>query len=224
MGVVCLPIYEERTNALLHDGRILLKRVSQQVLQKRGSYHQHFVPQYTVNHALKNKEWKALFPIDNPNISVADFLSVIAATYEIEAGLSSDLVLTYDSYGMCKGKPKRKPMKLTIDDMKPVLEGRRIKYKVSDELIGERELRLSDLTLKVNPKKGKLIEQDITCDSQFMMSHIRDIGQSIRTSHSFLPKEQSIYLFMDNAGGHGKIEIKREYERILATEFNVLVE
>ena len=33
-----------------------------------------------------------------------------------------------------------------------------------------------------------------------------------------------ITLFMDNAGGHGKIEEKEQYEQILKDELNVMIE
>ena len=33
-----------------------------------------------------------------------------------------------------------------------------------------------------------------------------------------------ITLFMDNAGGHGKIEVKEQYEQILKDELNVMIE
>ena len=69
-----------------------------------------------------------------------------------------------------------------------------------------------------------MIEKDVSCDSHFMMTHIREIGAAIRKNYSFVPEDDPIVLFMDNAGGHGKTEVKREYEKILKEEFNVCVE
>ena len=123
---------------------------------------------------------------------------------------------------MSKGKPKKKLVKITSDDNKPLLN-RKIKYKISDTEIGERRVKLSDMNLKVNPQKGRLIEKDVSCDSHFMMETIREIGTSIRSNYSFLPVSHPVYLFMDNAGGHGKTEVKHEYEIILKEEFNVLI-
>ena len=56
MGLVCPPI-KNKTN-----GKILLKRVSQQKVQKRSSYNKNFVSEYVINHKLKNGEWKHLYP------------------------------------------------------------------------------------------------------------------------------------------------------------------
>ena len=101
----------------------------------------------------------------------------------------------------------------------------KIKYKDSNNgLVCERELSLNDLELKVNPQKGKWIERDITCEYTFMMDHIRNIGKSIREAHSFLLQNHPVYMFMDNAGGHGKTEIKQLYEKILKEEFAVHIE
>ena len=74
----------------------------------------------------------------------------------------------------------------------------------------ERRLRIDDLQLRVNPQKGRVVERDVTCDSLFIMDHIRAIGAKLRNeTYSFLPTPTPIYLFMDNAGGHGKTEIKK---------------
>ena len=55
-----------------------------------------------------------------------------------------------------------------------------------------------------------------------MMLTIREIGTHICSKIVFA-KDHPVYLFMDNAGGHGKTEIKKEYERILQEEYNVII-
>ena len=57
-----------------------------------------------------------------------------------------------------------------------------------------------------------------------MMDNIRQIGEAVRLSHQNVDSFVPIYLFMDNAGGHGKILVKEEYSKILKEEYNVLVE
>ena len=56
-----------------------------------------------------------------------------------------------------------------------------------------------------------------------MMDHIREIGKAIRVTYSFLPYSKTIYLFMDNAGGHGRTKIKKQYVKILKEEYNVTI-
>ena len=106
----------------------------------------------------------------------------------------------------------------------PLLNGRKLKYKRKDGTVGERLLNINDLTLKVNPQKGKVLEKDISCDSAFMLDHIRDIGKSIREAYSFLDQNIPVYLFIDNAGGHGKTDVKLQYQKILQDDFNILIE
>ena len=218
MGLVCPPV-KNKTN-----GKILLKRVSEQKVQKRSSYNKNFVSEYVVNHKLKNGEWKQLYPKDNQNFTVGEFLSLIVDEYGIDNDVAADLVFCYNSFTQVrKTKAINKRLVKLDDHTKPVIGNRKIKYKrKSDEsTLGERRVKLKDIELRVNPKSGKLIEKDITCDSDFMMNHIRDIGKSTRATYSFLEETHPVFLFMDNAGGHGKTEVKSEYERILKTEFNV---
>ena len=226
MGLVCPPIKKAETGEVLADGKILLKRVSEQVQQKRSSYHQHFIASYETNHMLKNHKWRELYLKDGPKLTVAEFLAMIAKHYNLDEDIASDLVFVYHTCSQARstGKVTKKLVKLCLEETKPVLENRRIRYEISDNEVGERRLKLSDLTLKVNPQKGRIVEKDITCDSDFMMAYIREVGKAIRNTYSFVPPAHPINLFMDNAGGHGKTEIKREYERILSEEFGVLIE
>ena len=219
MGVICPPV-EGKT-----DGKVLLKRVSERVTTKRQSYHQHFVPMYEVNHRLKGGEWRSLYTPEVED-SIQDFLYIIEDTYDLDDDIGRDLVLCYKTLSITKstGVPKPKLVKLTPQHDMPVLGDRKIKYKNKEGLVRERSLNINDLELRVNTKKGRIIERDITCDSSFMMDHMRDIGKSIRDTYSFLPNDHPIYLFMDNAGGHGKTEIKKQYESILKEEFGIIIE
>ena len=83
---------------------------------------------------------------------------------------------------------------------------------------------MKDLTLKVSVQKGTEIVRDLTCDSKFMMDSVHEIGSAICSHYSFIPADHLVYLFIDNAGGHGKKNIKKEYETILMDKYKVIVE
>jgi hypothetical protein len=83
---------------------------------------------------------------------------------------------------------------------------------------------LTDLHLYVYVPKNTEVEEDITCDSSFMMESIHEIGSSIRASMYWVPQSECITLFMDNAGGHGKESIKDEYVLILKDRYKIIVE
>ena len=78
-----------------------------------------------------------------------------------------------------------------------------------------RSLTLDDLTLHILVKKGTVVKHDITCNSKFMLDALNEIGTSIRQSYHWVSFETPIYLFMDNAGGHGTKEAKDEFVRSL---------
>ena len=218
MAIICPPIKNQS------DGKIMLKRISEQVVRASQSYNQNFTSNYIINHKLKHHEWRKLYPKDT-EISVYDLLTIIKETYNLDDDVGDDLVLVYYSRKMQKGEIKPKFVKISPkDDNGPVLKNRKIRYEKSDGTIGRWNLKLNDLILKVNPQVGSIQEKDLTCDSKFMMEHIHEIGKSIRQAHSFLLENTPIYLFMDNAGGHGKTEIKKEYEKILKENYNVLIE
>ena len=220
MGVICPPI-DGKTK-----GKIYMKRVSEKVITKRQTYNQNFVTSYEMNHRLKGGEWKSLY-VKNIGMTIDDFISVIQDTYAIDDDVAADLVFCYNSLSVPKNtakEAKSKLVKLSQGTHGSILKNRTVRYISEDGSVHERPLKMNDLQLKVNPQKGRSIEKDITCDSSFMINNIRDIGSAIRKNYSFLPNDHTVYLFMDNAGGHGKTEIKAEYEKILKEEFNVQVE
>ena len=79
-----------------------------------------------------------------------------------------------------------------------------------DQRGNEKKLTLEDLTLHVVvTDAGSGCEKDITCNSEFMINSINQIGITIRDAFHWVPRDVPIYLYMGNAGGHGTDAIKR---------------
>ena len=57
------------------------------------------------------------------------------------------------------------------------------------------------MVLKVNYKKGPIVEKDVSCNSKFMLENIWGIGKDIRAAYSFIDADVNVYLCMDNVGG-----------------------
>ena len=78
--------------------------------------------------------------------------------------------------------------------------------------------------LAVHMVKGDAREVDCSCDSAFMERVMDKVGQSIRAEHDKLgvSREIPIFLFMDNAGGHGTKEAIEEYAFLLKEKHNVV--
>jgi hypothetical protein len=86
-----------------------------------------------------------------------------------------------------------------------------------------RPLTLDDIHLHVEIPAGSLVEEDCTCDSDFMLDIIHEVGTNIRKSFNWVPSETIIHLFMDNAGGHGTNKARNEYVKILYDDYKVEV-
>ena len=94
----------------------------------------------------------------------------------------------------------------------------------SSKSIVNRPIAIDDLELKVEIPEQREVVKDVNCNSRFMIDTVDEIGESIRSAYSFLPDGHPIYLFMDNAGGHGTKEVKEQYVEKLRKEYNVIIE
>jgi hypothetical protein len=63
--------------------------------------------------------------------------------------------------------------------------------------------------------------KDISCDPDYMLQAMPLIGIVTREKMPWVPKDETIYLFMDNAGGHGMEEAIGQYRRWIQREFNI---
>ena len=77
--------------------------------------------------------------------------------------------------------------------------------------------------MKVKYEKGEILQEDCSCDSEFMTAHMNSIGQDIRAAYDWVPQQQPIYLVIDNAGGHGKKECIAAYTQLLKDDYNVII-
>ena len=211
----------------LTDGRIMMKRISEWRPLKRETTHQNISPFYELNNCLKLGDWRKLVPADE-KIKVSRLLQSIVQEYQIESQISNDLVFTYNDYQI---SPRAKKIEKKVKYIK-----RSSKCLVTDSLIhfpsntnsgdrlDTRNLSVLDLTLCVLLPKNRMVQRDVNCGSSFMISTVDEIGKSIRNAYSFLPQHHPIHLFMDNAGGHGKKEIKEKYHvEKLKRDYNVIV-
>ena len=57
---------------------------------------------------------------------------------------------------------------------------------------------------------------------KFMKKVMPEVGEAIRASYNWVPDEITIFLYLDNAGGHGTKEVVEAYVNNLAEVFNVI--
>ena len=65
------------------------------------------------------------------------------------------------------------------------------------------------------------MEEDASCDIEYMLSTMSRVGTAIRSSYHWIPITQKCYLVMDNAGGHGTNEVITSYSKTLLDDFNI---
>jgi hypothetical protein len=84
-----------------------------------------------------------------------------------------------------------------------------------------RQLTIEDLSLYQKLAAGTVLQDDTSCDSKFMLGVMPRIGAAIREKMPWVPEAETIYLVMDNAGGHGTIEAIEQYTRDLLEQYNI---
>lgn len=207
LGVVACPNPTHK-----FDGRVFLKRVSKEVEVTRASRNKNFSVDAVINDGLKAGCWKDLL-IGVADITVQEAVELVGMNYDLDDFVTSRLQLSYDTFTV-GGKKKRKKLE----------PGQRL------DTLGVRTLEngeqvaigLQDLELDVVLQAGDLVEQDCSCDSDFMLETMPMVGQSLREKFHWVDLADPIYLVMDNAGGHGTIEAKEHYIEALRA-FNVIV-
>ena len=55
---------------------------------------------------------------------------------------------------------------------------------------------------------GDMVEQDCSCDSDFMLRVMPETGQALRDKFHWVDLADTTHLVMDNAGGHGTNDAK----------------
>jgi hypothetical protein len=85
----------------------------------------------------------------------------------------------------------------------------------------EQELTIADFDLFLRLPAGIVITEDINCDSNYTLQVTPLISAAICQQMPFEPQDETIYLVMDNAGGHGTEEATGEYTVCLQDDYHV---
>ena len=164
MGVVACP--QPRYN---FDGRVYLSRVSRTKRLARSSRNKRFSVDVDVVNAIVSGVWKRQLVTDG--MTVEHLLEELKTYYDLDEYVSDRLVMGYATY--TRGGNKM------------------WKFLDSDDLIDEMGMRtneegtqvavtIDDVELFVQQEAGDEVEEDITCDSNFMMEKIPEIGRALR--------------------------------------------
>jgi hypothetical protein len=97
----------------------------------------------------------------------------------------------------------------------------RTRRNSQDNTIQAIPVTLDDITLQVGYKQGDEIEEDVSCDSGFMLGVMDRVGEALRKAFYWVRQNEWIYLVMDNAGGHGTAEAWETFTNSLTTKYKV---
>lgn len=206
LGVVACP-----QSAHNFDGKVCLHRVSKTKVLARASRNKRFLVDQDVVQAIVSGQW--IEQLVTNGMTVDDLLEDLKTQYDLDAYISNRLVIGFDTYegGVKKWKALEPTDVINELGMRTTVDNTRV------------QVELKDLELFVQQSAGDEVEEDISCDSEFMMRIMPEVGRALRAAYHWLPMNETIYLVMDNAGGHGSNEATAQYTQLLWTDFKVQV-
>ena len=210
MGVIANPIKEQNFN-----GKIFFERISKQETIKQVRCHKNFSHDVHVNEELSRGGWRLLLTDIQ---SVEEIFNIIEEHYLLDNFIRERLQMVYVTYSA--GGQKQKKICRENRIIGEVIQRALIRPQIDAE---PRGLTYNDLLLEVKPKENDTREVDASCDSEYMLRTMHKVGRALREAYHFKPVEETIYLVMDNAGGHGKKEAIKEYTKYLKDEYNVQI-
>ena len=138
-------------------------------------------------------------------MTLGDLKNSLAVSYGLETAILDRLVLRRDMGKTRDGKSK---YKYIVDND--------AKLPTPDALL------LGGYQLMVRYAKGDEREEDTTCDSKFMEKIMPLVGRAIRNAHHWVSFSTPIFLYLDNAGGHGTKDVVDQYVADLRKIWNVI--
>ena len=197
LAVVANPIPARNFN-----GKVCNIRVSRTERYKKLTCNQNFTDMAGTNADLRAGKWIELAE-DNMTFGMLKFR--IGVNFDLDDDIVERLALR--SYGPPNANGKQKT-----------------KYLRDDTALLP-DLSLGGYTLVAmyqGGKEGDTREVDVNCDSSWMTETMPKVGEAIRKAYHWVDKDTLIYLYLDNAGGHGTKEAVDAYVKYLADEWNVI--
>ena len=202
MGVVACPNREQN-----FDGRVFMKRVSEQKKVTKGSRNNWFSIDIHINDELNQGRWRTILSNiveDNEDVTVRYSLDLLIDMYDLDDFVAKRLQFYYVTH---TGAQKKNKKFVDLNDDQDLNELGRF----TDSDGTQKDLTLEDIQLCVKLEKGDEVDEDVSCDSTFMLKWIPEVAKAMREVYHWIPVTEKLYLVMDNAGGHGTDNAKELY-------------
>ena len=144
-------------------------------------------------------------------------IDTIVEAYDLEDDITERLEFSYRTYEGQQGKEKI----VRYSDDSPLPSGLRRNVPANVNITVP--VTLEDVILQVRYRAGDEIEEDISCDSKFMLGVMDRVGKALRESFYWVTPNEWIYLVMDNAGGHGTDEAWKTFTNDLKEKYKVKI-
>ena len=176
LGVVACP---QPSNNF--DGRVCLHRVSKTKILGRATRNKRFSVDVDVVQAFASGE--CIRNVAAEGMTVAELLEEVATQYDLDGYVADRLVIGYDNYSE-GGIKKWKALAPTdvIDELGMRIDENGERVQVSNE----------DLDIFVQQAAGDEVEEDISCDSTFMMRKMPEVGFALRSAFHWIPQNETI--------------------------------
>ena len=111
-----------------------------------------------------------------------------------------------------------------IEKQKKLLDHETLRGKCIISADGvERVLTIEDIEMSCYYPRETIIEKKVSCDSHFMLENLPIVGARMCESMPWVTQEETMYLIMDNAGGHGTNNAIDEYTNRLVEDYNIQI-
>jgi hypothetical protein len=198
-GLVSRPYPEHGFN-----GSMMLKRCSKTKRSKKSSYNSKFSNFYHITNLIKSGEWRYVVTCYELT-TIEDVIDDMQYAYSLTEDVTSNITFAYDTLNKNGNK---KMVRFGQDDTSLYLLGNRF---IKQQGGSDRPLTIKDLEVHVCVLHNSLLEEDMTCDSSFMLDTVYEIGIAVHAAFHWVSQDDPIILFMDNAGGHGSDDTKKEF-------------
>ena len=110
--------------------------------------------------------------------------------------------------------------KVRFDDEEENLSSKNVRLENNSDLLS-RTVRISDMNVCVRNQIRDEVEEDINCDSSYMIPAMDRVGLIICEAYHWVPREQKCYRVMDNAGDHGSDVAIKQYRDNILDQYNI---
>ena len=98
-------------------------------------------------------------------------------------------------------------------------------YYISNESknVQKTYVMIETLVLKIRHLVVDIVENDVTCDTKYMLSTMDRVENILREKVHWASMDDDIYLIMNNNGGHDKNDAIKKYTFYLKTKYNIKI-